>query len=311
MALPHYDQLHDTYIDGVDHLHAGEYDSLVRILDTQVVGSLEGIGEGIISGGEVTALGGLDAEASAVKAIVNTTKGLCYVAIESATELEDLPDSSSLWFWLVALLPESSAYDSRETGVAYVVYTTTNSQPPDSIALYTGTTAGGVFTPGTDARVYVPGRAGAAYLARIVGLEAAVGIPYTPAADDLDQRVTDLESGAVAGGGYEYWRDMPEAVGDPTKPGQEMDTKDAAAVAAHLAAYHSSQTTPVEESINQPWDVDAVNQGKHLLLSTQWHPDLPQTQVDAATVIWDIYGDGSGADAKDFVDRANSTWLPS
>jgi len=49
----------------------------------------------------------------------------------------------------------------------------------------------------------------------------------------------------------------------------------------------------------------------HLLKYTESvDPDGPEMQVDAATVVWDVYGEGNGADEKDYIDKVNSTWPP-
>ncbi len=308
--LNHYDPpLYDGYLTD-DELPADEYNSLVRILDSQLVGALEGIGEGIITGGEVQDDVGLSVTISALKAIVETDYGLCYIASSAEVTLTGLPPNVSLWFWAQALLPDDGDYDSRETGVVRFIYTQVNVQPPNSIALAEATTTAAAVTIDADTRVYVPGRAGANFAAQIAALEAAVGIPYG-AVDDLDTRVTDLEAGAVAGGGYEYWETMPKNVGDTTPPGQEMDTKDDVAIDEHVADYHADDGGTEEIEVNEPWDVDAVNQARHLLKYTESvDPDGPETQIDAATVVWDCYGEGNGHDELDYVDRVNSTWLP-
>lgn len=310
MSLSHYNPpLYDGYQTG-DELPADEYNSLARIVDSQVVGALEGIGEGIIDGGEVQADVGLSVSISALKAIVETDYGLCYIESSADVTLTGLPSNVSLWFWAQALMPADGDYDSRETGVVRFVYTQVDVQPPNSIALAEGTTTALAVTITSDARVYVPGRAAANFTAQIAALEAAVGIPYG-GIDDLDTRVTDLEDGAVGGGGYAHWANMPKAPADSTTPGQEMDTKDAAAVEQHVEEYHADDGGTAEIEVNEPWNVDAANQARHLIKYTESvDPDGPELQVDAATIVWDVYGDGNGADELDFVDRVNSTWLP-
>ena len=105
---------------------------------------------------------------------------------------------------------------------------------------------------------------------------------------------------------------MQKAAGDGTLIEQEAETIAEAEVADHVAEYHTGGTggetgTPVAE----PWDVDAVNQAKALLTATRMAvPDLPETQVDAVTIVWDVYGEGSGDDGLNYVDLVNSTWLP-
>ena len=74
----HYDQLYDGYVDG-DFFSASEYDSLVRILDTQLQGALAVLGEGVASGGEVAGGTGLAVDITALQALIETQKGLVYV----------------------------------------------------------------------------------------------------------------------------------------------------------------------------------------------------------------------------------------
>lgn len=137
----------------------------------------------------------------------------------------------------------------------------------------------------------------------------AVGWPYTNASD-VDTRLTALEGGGGGGGGFSYWGTMPKAAGVATTITQEATTLAETEVADHVTAYHSGEAESVEEAQEQ-WDVDAVNQAKQVLYLTRAiTPDLPETQTDSATVVWDSYGYGEGHDTLNFVDTTNSTWLP-
>ena len=305
MPLDHYDQLNDTYVLG-DPLPPEEYNSLVRVLDSQVVGALEGIGAGIIEGGEVIAPGGLAANMAAVKAVIETDKGLVYVEANEI-DLTGLPNGATLYFWLCALLPESSDYDSRETGTLRLVYTIGSNQPPNSLALAHGATVAGQLVIAADDRVYAPARAGANLADRTANLETAVGIPYT-GVSSLDSRVTDLEDGVTPGGGYEYWRNMPKAPADETTVTQEAQAIADAEVAEHVVQYHSG-TGDSEIEPAELWDIDGENQARALLTAGQWLPDLPSEQRDCVIVIAGVYGDGSGG-TPDFIDRVHSTWVP-
>lgn len=304
----HYDQLYDGYVDG-DAFAASEYDSLVRIIDTQLQGALAVLGEGVASGGEVAGGTGLAVDITALQALIETQKGLVYVEAGAYT-LSALPASSSLWVWAQALLPDATDYDSRETGAVRYVYTRTATSPGNAILLATVATGAASVSSVTDARSFCIAGSLDEMEATLADLEAAVGLPYTDPST-LSDRVQDLEDHSVGGDGYAYWNNMPKAVGDTTTPGQEMDTKDKAAVTAHVAEYHADDGGTSEVEVNEPWDVDAVNQALMLMDVTQRvSPDTPETQRDHATIVWTVYGDGEGHDEVDFVDRVNTTWLP-
>lgn len=132
--------------------------------------------------------------------------------------------------------------------------------------------------------------------------------------DDVDTRLAALEAGGVGGGegggGYEYWRTMPKANGDDTRIEQEMETRLAAALAAHVAEYHADEE-PAGESGGtavQMWDDDAYNQSQIALYVTHMLPDMPEQHRNAVTVVDEHYGDGSGDDAVNWIDEENSDW---
>lgn len=128
--------------------------------------------------------------------------------------------------------------------------------------------------------------------------------------DALDGRVTDIESGAVGGSGPAYWGALGKASSDATTITQAIE----AGIDAHEADKHSGEVDTGDDNgttvIIMPQDVDAVNQARHLLKYTRTvDPDGAADQVDAVTIVWGVWGDGTGG-SPDFVDRVNSTWLP-
>lgn len=143
----------------------------------------------------------------------------------------------------------------------------------------------------------------------MAALKTAIGWPYTDAAT-IVTRLAALEAGSSGGGGLAYWLTMPKAPGDVTTPSQEMDAKDTAAVAAHVAALHGATSgdgtgTAVPD---EPWDVDAVNQALALMQEIAQDNDTAgATQVDTVILVPGVYGDGTGT-TPDYVDRVNSTW---
>lgn len=306
--MEHYDQLHDTYqMD--DALPPDEYNSLVRILDSQLQGALQAAGEGVVGGLSVEAEAGTTVRIAAGAAIIATAKGNVYVRSTVPVDIS-VTDNSTQYVWAQALLPETSDFDSRETADVYVFATGFNVAPPDAIALATVITSGGTVTAVNDTREFVPAQAAALLADRLAAAEDAVGTPYENESD-LDSRVTALEDGAVGGGGYAYWQNMPKSPGDSTTPGQAMQNTAADAVDEHEAQYHGddpSGSDGVVGEVQEPWDIDSVNQGRHLLADTTGANAMPATQVDAVTVVWGEWGDGNN-DSPDHVDRVNSTWV--
>lgn len=148
-------------------------------------------------------------------------------------------------------------------------------------------------------------------IAALTDVQDAIGWPYTDS-DDIETRLQSLEAGGGGGGGgYEYWGLMDESATSATRIRQAATSIAEAEVEAHEAAYHADD--PVDTSdleINERWDIDAVNQARHLLRYTEAvDPDGPEMLVDAVTVLDGIYGDGSGHDEFDFIDDTNTTWV--
>jgi len=311
----HYDQLRDDYVTG-EPLPASEYNSLVRILDTQVEGALEGVGAGVISGGSVSAGNGLSVDISALKAVIDTQYGLCYVESEDAT-VGNLPDDSTVYIWARAVFPLNPGDpDSRETGYVEFYWAVSDQGEADALLLAEVATSGGAVTSVTDRRSFVPAQQ-ALQLAQSLSsdlndVRAAIGSAYfgqSPPSASLDERVTALESGGGGGGGGPtYWGGLEKAAGDPTTIEQEIEAE----IADHVQEYHSGQQgSGGGEVVIEEWDADAANQARLTLkLVRSVDPDAAKYFTDAVIVVWGAYGDGT-AGTPDFVDRDSSTWLPS
>ncbi len=311
-----YDQLLTNYILG-DSLPPAQVNSSALILNAQLHGALEGIGEGLISGGVVTAAAGLAVDVSALKAAVATVLLKIYIETLASTEVDELPASDTSYIHAGVLFPAIAGDpDSRETAVVDLFWDASD-DVADAIVLYEVVTDGSGVTAVTDLRVWTTPQTALnlaeANVIDITAIEAAIGSDYfggSPPASSLDTRVDALEGGG--GGGATYWGAMEKELGDATTPGTEMDSKDAAAVAAHIAAEHQAGGAGDGETLEIPevWDVDAVNQALHLLKITRSvDPDLPENQISAVTIVWGVWGDGTGS-TPDAVDRVNSTWLP-
>lgn len=136
----------------------------------------------------------------------------------------------------------------------------------------------------------------------VSALDSAIGIPYTGSVS-LQARVTTLEGGGDGGSQVVYWGALQKANGDPTTVDQEIASK--------IAALPSAGGSGSGVAVSKQWDVDAVNQSKHLLRYTgATDHQGPANAVDCVTIVWGCYGDGSNS-SPDFVDRVHSTWLPS
>jgi len=217
---------------------------------------------------------------------------------------------TTLGYTVVALPAGSTRYLYVDGAGAVTLYTTRQAQNPTG-TWYAGeaTTDGSVCTAVDDTDAdRVAGLAD--LLSRMVAAEVAIGtyVDETSIADRLD----DLEAivaGGGGGAGQAFWQHMQESVSSARTPEQMAQAVADADVAAHVAALHAGETpggggsTPVEA-----FDTDAGNQSR-ALLSYIRNTDAAgaETQVDAVTIVWGKYGDGSNG-SPDFIDRVNSTW---
>jgi hypothetical protein len=280
-------------------------------------GALRGLGQGLIEGfaGSRTGLTYAVASGCAIAPFVLEAGSEGVVFVDAPDGLEvTLPDDSPVWLWLQAALPDDTDYDARQDAVVFLVYTTTATQPPNSLPLEKGTTTGGVYAMSEDLREMCPARSAADLAAAIAQLQSAVGDAYleTPQPDGIDTRLSDLETMVGGGGGGDgtpYWKNMPESPSSARTPEQMAQAVADADVAAHVAALHQGETPGGEESTPvEAFDIDANNQSRALLKTVRSvDADGAETQVDAVTIVWGVYGDGSGG-SPDFIDRVNSTW---
>lgn len=314
MSTVHYDQLSDAYIDG-QAVGAAEYDSLVRILDAQVVGALEGLGEGLIEGGEVSAGTGLAVDVTALKAVVDTAKGKCYIATAATVQVSGLtPNTTAYLFAQANLETEGGTDDSRETAV--VVFDTETSDTPllGATLLAKVVTGADAVTSVTDERSYITAVAALAGLTdfqdQIDALEVAVGTDYfgeSAPALSVDARLALIEAGGSSGEGPSYWGALAKSPGDSTTISQEIDSK----IAAAAGGGGDGGTVVTSEGV---WDVDAENQALALLARLKSAPTEEAlaefaSQEDSIIVVWGVCGEGSN-ETPDYVDREASTWLP-
>lgn len=314
--LLHYDQLSDEHVTG-ESVSAAEYNSLVRILDSQVAAALEGVGEGVVSGGEVTAGSGLAVNVSPLVAVVRTEVGLVGLVTSGTTTVTGLPADTTLYLYAAANLEEGGGEeDSRESGVVVFTWQATGGELAGAVLLAKVRTASQSVASVTDLRVSVPSRQAAALVeaveAQIDDLEAAVGGAYLgdePPAQSLHDRVTALEQQSGGGGGTPaavFWGALARAAGDPTTVDQAIS----AAIAAHEAAQAGDESQDTIAVGEPQWDVSVVNLAKAVLdVTAHLRTHHPDTLLDAVVIVPGVYGDGSG-DTPDYVDRENSTWLP-
>jgi len=297
-----------------DPLEPQVINDLFQVLPMQGEGALEAIGEGIADGFEGS-LAGLDFTAAAGKAIIpfdmGAVSGVVYVSAPSGLAVTLPAGAANVYLWLQALMPDTTDYDARKDGTVVLVYTLTDTQPSNSLALEVGHTSGGAYTQDEDRRVYTSAGAVDALQVAVAALETAVGMPYANPAS-LSDRMDDMEAtGGSETGGYRFYENMPLNSGDPTTPPQLMDQKDAAVKADILAEVGGGAGT--ESLVAEFFDVDSVNQSYGLFgLVHEIARDHPKelvnlVQIDSVLIVFGETGDGSNS-TPDYIDRINSNW---
>ncbi len=313
MAPKHYDQLRSDYgtEEWVEH---DEFNSLVRILDTQVVGALEGVGEGVIEGGVVSAGSGLSVYVTQLAAVVNTEVGLCFIATDSQSQVSDLPANSTLYLYAQTYIVEGGGEaDSRESGTVVFDTNNTGGEVSGATLLAKIVTVSASVGSVTDLRTFIPAIATQQSAQdvedAIEAIRTAIGAQYftsSPPSRSLDARVDDLEAAEDGGGGEAgpvYWGGLDKAAGDATSVDQAIQ----AAIADIEVDGGGDGIVAVPEP---PWDVDAVNQAKAALdVIENLRATHAEHYVDTVAVVWGIWGDGSSG-TPNFIDEENSTWLP-
>jgi hypothetical protein len=305
-----YDQQRDDWVDTEDYASA-YMNSLVRIADSQTHGALEGVGAGVIAGGVVASGAGLFVTVAAFKAILDTTHGMVYLETDGAIAITALTPSETLYIyagavWGVAVGDE----DSRETATPLMFFSDSNAEA-DALLLASVVTGPASVTSVTDLREFSPAQEAALGVADLATIKSDLGPGYWSGgvhvvSDSISARLDAIEGGG--GTGYiMYWGTAWKGAGDNTTIEQEIDTRIAAALAG---VQTGSGGVPVADY----WDEDAVRQAKTVLaLVANGESALAlavgAAQVDAVTVVWGIYGDGTGS-TPNFIDVANSTWLP-
>lgn len=304
-----YPQLAPTKVTGIP-LPALEYNALALILDRQTHGALEGVGAGVISGGVVSAGGGLTVSVTALQAILDSSDGMVYLQTDSAGSVASLPNAATVYIHAAAVLSEDIA-DSRCTAAVVLLWDLSNSVA-DAVLLAAVTTAGGAVTVVTDARTLIPALAAQAAVDVVEAwqteVETAVGADYfgaTPPTTSLHDRVTALESGGGGGGGggTVYWGALAKTAGDAGTIEGQID----ADLAAHVATYHGASGDLSHVQV-QEYDVVSANMARGVLRTTR-HTDseYPAYLSDCIVVVHEVTGDGT--DVWDFVDHDNSTWV--
>lgn len=316
-----YTQLRSDWINGED-FDAAYMNSMVRILDTQLHGALEGLGAGIISGAVASAGTGLSVQVTALKGIISTEHGLVYLQTDAALTLSGLTANSTLYLHLGAVFAVTAEdEDSRETAGG-VLFVTANTSETNSTCLAQVVTGSDSVVSVTDRRTMCPVAAVQALAATLqtdlqtledtdASLKASLGTDYYDALGNpvtgngtVTARLDNLEAGGL--GETIYWGPLPKTAADPTSIEQFV----AAQVAAHVTALHGQASAEEKvEVLLQHYDMDNVRLGRTLLrVCRVTDATILQYMPDAAWVVWGKSGDGT--DAYDFVDHTNSTWVP-
>ena len=312
MSLPHYgDLLSDGHAPGAP-VPSGQFNTVVRVLDSQVVGALSAVGEGVIGTDHwlVTAGTGLDVNIGAGAGIRESAEhGHVFMATTASQNLDGLPSNSTVYVYATLVFREDPEDpDSREDATEEFTYNTVGGPVADSLLLAHFATDGvGISGEISDDREFIPATQALSWIgeeaADLTAIREAIGTGYfgeTPPAASLDARVDDLE---LAPTGATFWGVLKKAAGDSTTVDQQID----ADVQAHVDEYHQGDQDYFAAA--ELWDEDAVNQARGVLkLVRSVDPEHPLHMVDSIVLVWGKWGDGSGG-SPDYVDRINSTWL--
>ncbi|MGD9496375.1 MAG: hypothetical protein AB7Y46_08690 [Armatimonadota bacterium] len=315
MSIAHFSGLlTDTHAPG-QPVPSGQFNTVVRILDTQLVGALAAIGAGCLDAASwvVSAGTGLSVNISAGAGIVATEAGYAVVRSGSSYNLSGLPSNSTRYVRVEVVErvnPEDP--DSREDGTLVFTATALPTQQAGSMVIAKVITSGTAVTVVEDLREFTATAQAAAGAEDVEdaldAIREAIGLRYFGSAAppaSVDARLSDLEAaGSEGGSGPVYWGLLQKVAGDPTTIDQQID----ADIQAHVDAMHSGEQKFVAEA--EPWDEDSVNHARHVLRVTrQLDGNLPDYLLGTLVICWGVYGDGSNG-TPDFVDRENSTWLP-
>jgi hypothetical protein len=287
---------------------------------TLISGMLTALGPGIYAGGVGSLAGGGLVVSGPLVAVVEDSLGALVVVVEEET-LGAGEFATGLNY---VHLQATELARSLQTGEMYVSQSATPAE--GALVVCAVTKAGGALTAVDNSVRSAPAitaRLPWQELRRVFGAEetlgealaAILGSVYLGAErpDDVDTRLAALEAGGVGGGeggGYEYWRTMPKANGDDTRIEQEIETRVAAAMAAHVAEYHAEEEPAggTGGAGVEQWDDDSYNQSQMAMYVTHMLPDMPEQHRNAVTVVDEHYGDGSGDDTVNWIDTENSDW---
>ena len=297
-------QLNDTYETG-GNLEAAEYDSLVRILNTQLKGALASIGEGVLSGFTVTPGTGLSVVVAAnSQLILNTQYGYTYGASANPVTRSGLPANATgaacVRVWVAAMFypDQPQEYDTHETGYVQITFTTSATVPADSQLIAEVVTNGTGIVSVTDRRTLLSSAAIDALAALVAELKEDV--------TDLDSRVSALEGG-TGGGSVVYIAPATWKAGSAETTEQAVDRKDAAVVAqleAEIAAIAGGETAA---TLYTPWNLDADALAQVTFHYIRRVDPFGWQRVPGAIIIDGVCGEGSNG-STDYIDRTNSTW---
>jgi hypothetical protein len=297
---PGYDGLQRINWVNSEDYDAAYMNSLVKIVDSQVHGALEGVGNDVIDGGVVAAGSGLSVAVTALKAVCSTQHGQCYLQTDTGETVDSLPAEATVYIHAAAVFAAGPREDDSRENAGVVLFWSYLDSENDAVLLATVETGAAAVDTVTDSRTLVPAQQALALCTSLVDDIADL----QDLIDDLTARVEVLEG--MGGGETTRWGALEKTGADPTRISQEID----ADVAQHVTDYHSGDEggeVPLTLNIEE-WEVDAANHAQMALYLTSLDADLPLEFQDAVTVVHGVYGDGTDG-TPDWVDEANSTWL--
>lgn len=181
-----------TTIIDTTRIGGATFRRLFGVIESQVPAALSLLGAGVISGLQVSILGGVTLSVSAGRAVAyRTAGGIGYVALETDGDTVDLPDDTEtgdVWYVFAAirLAEEDGDVDSRESGAPSFVVQDSDTLDGGALLAKITVTADGLTI--VDRRSFIGSSALVDDLydnGRIVGADFTAGAPELPAVDDL------------------------------------------------------------------------------------------------------------------------------
>lgn len=313
MSLLHYNDVLNNDWKTDDPVPSDEFNTIVGVIDTQLVGALQGLGVGCVEtdAWEVTAGAGLSVDIAAGAGVAVSGDDYLFLATTASYNLSLDANSTTVIYARAVTRTVDGDPDSRTEAVVEWHTSTTGGTVAGALQVATVTTNADGVADISDDRSFIRALEALASLSSdsdaMDAVQEAIGSEYfgdDPPASSLDARIDDIEAAAADGDGTAvFWAALSKAAGDATTIEQYLQQQ----LQQHVEDEHADDGSFVAQQ--EPWDEDSVNAARHVLRSTRaTDTTLPDYLLDTLVVVWGVYGDGTGT-TPDYVDDANSTWL--